>query len=193
MIVFCIEGSGASSGEYPLTSAVKTAIKDYIYDPEFKELANSTLLIRNKKEFELYTFTPSHFSKKCELMTGVASRHKSNRFLIVAKSLGAYRLYKHRSDLSSILNCSSNRTAIVTIDSHAPFWLCGPKNPIDGRWTIKHNIKAWNVFQLKRYPRGAIVAGIININAGRTTHSRIAESPPAVRSYREAVRWLEVV
>lgn len=174
MIVFCIEGSGAiSSRGAPLFETVRA------------------LLISNQIGCDICGYKPDDMNENCKHMVQIAVEHGVGNYLFVGKSLGAFELYENRDALSPIIDCSNNRVAIVTVDPHAAFWQCGPGSPIDATWTIEpRHIKAWNVFQQCRYPRGAVVVGAKNTEVHNTTHSKIVRSDQAIEAYLEAASWL---
>lgn len=172
LTVFCIEGSGvSSSGDLPLTYAVIGSIS-------------------LGEEDIIKCCSPFMFRTQCKKMVKTAEGRGPGGYLFVAKSLGAYRLYKHRKRLMSIIGNEENRIGIVTVDPHAPFWLCGPGEPIDGLLRTEAKYKLWNVFQSDRYPRGASVLGANNIHAYGTDHTDIIRTEEARDTYHEAVSWV---
>lgn len=174
--VICIEGSGVSSSDNrPLTQAVKESLCNIRAD--------------------FHTFTPFRFRAKCKTILDIY-RRTEGPILIVAKSLGAYRLYKHIAELASLFDNDARRVAVVTVDPRCPLWRCGDgwKRPLDS-WSIKPAglVYRCNFFQLDRYPRGAAAADLPkdhNTRTHNTNHPAIVRHQLVRDGYLLAVKWL---
>lgn len=170
--VICIEGSGVSSSDKrPLTQAVK------------RELCNIRV--------EYHTFTPFRFRTKCKKILDIY-RRTEGPILIVAKSLGAYRLYKHEQLLDEIWRDSRREVALITVDPHAPWWICGDgwKRPVKMARDLSARVYHKNLFQLDCYPRGACVGISPNKRVHDTNHTDIVRHPTVRQEYTAAVKWL---
>lgn len=173
--VICIEGSGVSSSDKrPLTSAVKYS------------------LVNLRADF--HCFTPFRFKSKCKKILDIYHQTRGP-ILIVAKSLGAYRLYQYKGELAEMLDDRNRKIAVVTVDPHAPWWRCGDgwERPLTGAPLGVGNLYHYNLFQTDHYPRGAAVNAL---PAGRNEqvrgvdHSTIVRSRAAQAAYLTAVKWL---
>lgn len=174
MRVYCIGGSGSSSNGNQIRKNVECIARTVGVDGEFFSLTPFRLRTKLKKIAD---------KENGEILPG--------EYVFVAKSLGAYRLFKHADALRSIFECTNNSISIVTIDPHSPFWRCGPMRPINATWLLNYqNIKTWNIFQRDRYPRGAVVIGAENIQAEHCDHSKIVISNEAAQAYTEAFEWV---
>jgi hypothetical protein len=170
--VICLEGSGVSSSDKrPLTQAVKS------------RLCNIRV--------NYHTFTPFRFQAKCKKILDIY-RRTEGPVLIVAKSLGAYRLYKHEDEFDEIWRHPHRRAALITVDPHAPWWICGDgwKRPVEMVMDIPGWVYHKNLFQLDRYPRGACVVRSPNKRIHGTNHTDIVRHPTVRQEYMDAVNWL---
>lgn len=150
-----------------------------------KESSKSIVFIEFFSFFRISTIVREIMEKHYDDFSGI---------MFIGKSVGATKIFDVLENVK-IFNrvVDYQKRVIVTIDPHYPFGIYGPNKPIDFD-LFSPLIPVFNIRQISKYPRGAVVKGALNetIHKSNVNHWNIVKQPETISVIEKGFQYVEI-